>query len=59
MLVNRDIQMEWSYTDDGFQRMIKPLRIYMRCNLGIVNEKGASLVPLTNEFEGIYWPVYR
>lgn len=46
--VNKDIQMEWGYTQDGFQRMIKALRIYIRCDLGIVNEKGISLVTSTN-----------
>ncbi|WP_238948993.1 phage major capsid protein [Clostridium sp. YIM B02569] len=45
--VNKDIQMEWGYTQDGFQRMIKALRIYIRCDLGIVNEKGISLVTAT------------
>lgn len=42
--VNKDIQLEWGYTSDGFQRMIKALRIYIRCDLGVVNESGVSLV---------------
>lgn len=45
--VNKDIQMEWGYTQDGFQRMIKALRIYIRCDLGVTNEKGISLVTST------------
>lgn len=39
--------MEWGYAQDGFQRMVKVLRIYIRCDLEIVNEKGISLVTAT------------
>lgn len=45
--INKDIRLEWGYTSDGFQRMIKALRIYIRCDLGVVNEKGISLVTAT------------
>lgn len=37
--VNKDIQMEWEYPRYGFQRMIKSLIIYIRCDLGIANPK--------------------
>jgi len=45
--INKDIKLEWGYTSDGFQRMIKALRIYIRCDLGVTNEKGISLVTAT------------
>lgn len=45
--INKDIKMEWGYSSDGFQRMIKALRIYIRCDLGVTNEKGISLVTAT------------
>lgn len=45
--VNENINLEWGYTNDGFQRMVKALRLYVRFDLGIVNEKGISLVTAT------------
>ncbi|NFE96621.1 phage major capsid protein [Clostridium botulinum] len=42
--INRGISVEWGYTNDGFKRMIKALRVYIRCDLGVINEKGISLV---------------
>ena len=41
--VNEAIKMEWGYTSDGFQRMIKSLRIYLRMDLGVINEKGVAV----------------
>ena len=41
------VNLEWGYTQDGFQRMIKALRIYIRCDLGVTNESGISLVTAT------------
>ena len=45
--VNQSIKMEWGYSSDGFQRMIKALRIYIRCDLGVTNESGISLITAT------------
>ncbi|WP_431603164.1 phage major capsid protein [Clostridium beijerinckii] len=46
--INENIQIEFGYTNDGFQRMVKSLRLYVRFDLGIINEKGISLVTATN-----------
>lgn len=47
--INENIQMEWGgYTNDNFKRMVKSLRLYVRFDLGIINEKGISLVTATN-----------
>lgn len=45
--INENIQIEWGYTNNGFQKMVKSLRLYVRFDLGIVNEKGVSLVTAT------------
>lgn len=45
--INRNITIELGYTNDNFQRMVKSLRIYMRCDLGVIQEKGVSLVKAT------------
>lgn len=45
--INENIQIEFGYSQDGFQRMVKSLRIYVRFDLGIINEKGISLVTAT------------
>jgi HK97 family phage major capsid protein len=45
--VNQSIKMEWGYSSDGFQKMIKALRIYIRCDLGVTNESGISLITAT------------
>lgn len=42
--INEGISIEWGYSNDGFQRMVKSLRIYIRCDLGVINEKAVSLV---------------
>lgn len=42
--INEGITIEWGYSNDGFQRLVKALRIYIRCDLGVINEKGVSLV---------------
>lgn len=42
--INEGMSIEWGYSSDGFQRMVKSLRIYIRCDLGVINEKGISLV---------------
>lgn len=42
--INEGMSIEWGYSTDGFQRMVKSLRIYIRCDLGVINEKGISLV---------------
>lgn len=45
--INDGISIEWGYSNDGFQRMVKSLRIYIRCDLGVINEKAVSLVTAT------------
>ncbi|WP_179117841.1 hypothetical protein [Clostridium sp. BL-8] len=45
--INRNIAIELGYSSDRFQRMVKSLRIYMRCDLGVIREQGVSLVTAT------------
>jgi hypothetical protein len=45
--VNQSIKMGWGYSLDGFQTMIKALRIYIRCDLGVINESGIYLITTT------------
>lgn len=44
--IHKDITIEWGTSGDMFQRIQKGLRIYLRTDLGVINEKGVTQVTL-------------
>ena len=45
--IQKGMTIEWGTSGDMFQRIQKGLRIVMRTDLGVINEKGATLVTVT------------
>ena len=44
--IHKDITIEFGYSADMFQRIQKGLRIYLRTDLGLINEKAVSQITL-------------
>lgn len=44
--IHKDITIEWGHSADMFQRIQKGLRIYLRTDLGVINEKAVTQVTL-------------
>ena len=42
--LQQGIKVEWGYSADQFQRIQKGLRIYLRADLGVLNEKAVTQV---------------
>lgn len=40
--IHKNITVEWGHSEDQFRRIMKGLRIVMRCDLGVLNEKAIS-----------------
>lgn len=45
--IHQDMTIEWGTSGDMFQRIQKGLRIIIRADLGVTNEKGVTLVTVT------------
>lgn len=44
--VHKDITLEFGYMNNGFQSMTKALRVYVRCDLGVLREDGIALTTI-------------
>lgn len=42
--IHKNIKIEWGCTADQFQRIQKGLRLYMRCDVAVLNDKAVTLV---------------
>lgn len=47
--IQKGMTMEWGTSGDMFQRIQKGLRIIIRADLGVTNEKGVTLVTVTQQ----------